>query len=71
MTPEEFTKMEDEKDLMQCRKEMVEVLKDKDIMIAIATLTDILIALIESVKPHKIAIYKNLIKLLLEIEKKT
>jgi len=70
MTPEEFAKMEDEKALLQCRKEMVEVLKDKEIMIAIATLVDVLIALVETNQIAKLHVYKNIIMLLLEVAKK-
>lgn len=69
MTPEEFAKMEDEKDLFACRSEIVKVLVGKSPMIAIASLLDVIIALVESTELQKSDVYKKIILVILDAAK--
>ena len=69
MTPEEFSKMEDEKDLLACRAEIAKVLFGKNPFIAIASLLDVVIALVETAESHKLDMYKKIILVLLEAAK--
>lgn len=70
MSPDEFTRQEDEKDIQRVKEKLSEALDGEEVMIGMTAIFSMLVFLVETHCINPVRTYKKMITTLLETAKK-